>query len=88
MAEKLNETDARQGSRGRPVLLVLIAGIALIVIGYFVVGLIGYSTSPDGTLMAPQTLEAPTNSESAPQGDVVTPEEAEPATNEGVQVPG
>ncbi|MCK5931433.1 hypothetical protein SAMN06297251_102278 [Fulvimarina manganoxydans] len=88
MAEKLNETEARQGSRGRPVLLVLIAGVALIVIGYFVVGLIGYSTSPDGTLMEPQTLEAPSGEQTETQGDVVTPNESEPQTNDGVQVPG
>ena len=55
MVKKVSSTEARQGSRGRPVLLILIAGLFLIVVGYFIVGAIGYSTQPDGDTLEPDS---------------------------------
>ncbi|MDY8110270.1 hypothetical protein U0C82_14095 [Fulvimarina sp. 2208YS6-2-32] len=84
MADKLNETDARQGRTGRPILFVLIAGVALIVIGYIVVASIGVSTSPDGSsLEETEQLAAPEADGAAggeaATGELVSPSEAEPA---------
>ena len=65
MVKKVSSTEARQGSRGRPVLLILIAGLFLIVVGYFIVGAIGYSTQPDGDTLEPdstRTTSEQTNS--------------------------
>tara|TARA_R100000365_G_C2666562_1_gene17427 strand:+ start:201 stop:434 length:234 start_codon:yes stop_codon:yes gene_type:complete len=74
MVKKINSTDARQGGKGRPVLVILVVGLALIVIGYFVVGLIGYSTLPDGEALEPNTVRTESN-----QSDevLVTPQESQ-----------
>lgn len=85
MAKKLNETEAKQGRSGRPILIVLIAGVALIVIGYVLVAGIGIATAPDGSLEQTETLSAPDSTST--EGDVVTPEESEIEPSEGVNVP-
>ncbi|EAU43008.1 hypothetical protein FP2506_09201 [Fulvimarina pelagi HTCC2506] len=87
MVKKLNETDAKQGRTGRPILIVLIAGVALIVLGYMIVGSIGVATSPDGSLEQTDTIEAPASDTGASGSEVVTPEESDPQQNEGVTVP-
>ena len=74
MVKKVSSTEARQGSRGRPVLLILIAGLFLIVVGYFIVGAIGYSTQPDG-----DTLEPDSSRTTSEQTDsvVVSPQDSQ-----------
>ena len=78
MADKLKETQARQGSKGTPVLIVLACALALVVIGYFATGLIGYSNSPgdgmsDNGMQAAQRAPAA----AAPNGQtLVTPDQA------------
>jgi flagellar basal body-associated protein FliL len=76
MVKKVSSTEARQGSRGRPVLLILIAGLFLIVVGYFIVGAIGYSTQPDG-----DTLEPDSTRTTSEQSDsvVVSPQDSQTA---------
>ena len=87
MADKLNETDARQGRTGKPILFVLIAGVALIVIGYIVVASIGVANSPDGTLEETQQISAPGSATTEATGETVSPSEAQPMENEAVKVP-
>lgn len=74
MVKKVSSTEARQGSRGRPVLLILIAGLFLIVVGYFIVGAIGYSTQPDGDTLEPDS--ARTTSEQT-DSVVVSPQDSQ-----------
>ena len=74
MVKKVSSTDARQGSRGRPVLMVLIADLVLIVVGYFIVGAIGYSTQPDGAMLEPDSTR--TTSEQA-DSVVVSPQDSQ-----------
>ena len=74
MVKKVSSTDARQGSRGRPVLLILIAGLFLIVVGYLIVGAIGYSTQPDGDTLEPDSTR--TTSEQT-DSVVVSPQDSQ-----------
>lgn len=74
MVKKINPTDARQGGKGRPVLVILVVGLALIVIGYFVVGIIGYSTQPDGEALEPNTVRTESNKSDE---ILVTPQESQ-----------
>jgi len=74
MVKKVSSTEARQGSRGRPVLLILIAGLFLIVVGYFIVGAIGYSTQPDGDALEPDSTR--TTSEQT-DSVVVSPQDSQ-----------
>ncbi|MCD1643469.1 MAG: hypothetical protein ABJF67_03685 [Aurantimonas coralicida] len=74
MVKKVSSTEARQGSRGRPVLLILIAGLFLIVVGYFIVGAIGYSTQPDGDTLEPDSTR--TTSEQT-DSVVVSPQDSQ-----------
>ena len=67
MVKKVSSTEARQGSRGRPVLLILIAG-------YFIVGAIGYSTQPDGDTLEPDSTR--TTSEQT-DSVVVSPQDSQ-----------
>ncbi|MER0237609.1 hypothetical protein [Fulvimarina sp. MAC8] len=85
MAEKLKESDAKQGRSGRPILIVLIAGVALIVVGYLIVGAVGVSSSPDGSLEQTESIES--SDAPAADGEVVSPEESDPQENSGVNVP-
>tara|TARA_R100001086_G_scaffold96123_1_gene47790 strand:- start:290 stop:523 length:234 start_codon:yes stop_codon:yes gene_type:complete len=74
MVKKVSSTEARQGSRGRPVLLILMAGLFLIVVGYFIVGAIGYSTQPDGDTLEPDSTR--TTSEQT-DSVVVSPQDSQ-----------
>ena len=76
IVKKVSSTEARQGSRGRPVLLILIAGLFLIVVGYFIVGAIGYSTQPDGDTLEPDSTR--TTSEQT-DSVVVSPQDSQTA---------
>ena len=76
MVKTVSSTEARQGSRGRPVLLILIAGLFLIVVGYFIVGAIGYSTQPAGDTLEPDSTR--TTSEQT-DSVVVSPQDSQTA---------
>ncbi|MCQ0986544.1 hypothetical protein [Jiella marina] len=46
---KMNETEARQGQKGTPILMILVAGLALCAIVFVGLGLYGWAM-PDATL--------------------------------------
>ncbi len=47
MSEKMTPTEARQGRRGRPILIVMVISIALALVAWFFVGIYGETISPD-----------------------------------------
>ncbi|MCP1199743.1 hypothetical protein [Notoacmeibacter sp. MSK16QG-6] len=47
MSEKMTPTEARQGRRGRPILIVMLISIALALIVWFFVGIYGETIAPE-----------------------------------------
>ena len=78
MADKMGRTEARQGSKGTPVLIVLACALALVVIGYFATGLIGYSNHPGDGMSDNGMQAAPRSPAAAAPNDqtLVTPDQA------------
>lgn len=76
MDPNLRPTEARQGSKGRPVLIILLVALALIVIGYLLIGGIGTATSPDGDALETESTVSAPGAETGTDDVVVSPEPA------------
>ncbi|MCB8838171.1 hypothetical protein [Aurantimonas sp. VKM B-3413] len=87
MAKQTDSTNARQGSRGTPVLIVLIVALVLIVLGYLLTGWIGYSTQPDQSISTTETVGSGAPTTSASGTGEVTPSDQAPSTSETVVRP-
>ncbi|MEX6505579.1 hypothetical protein [Jiella sp. M17.18] len=81
MPKEMNSTSARQGSKGRPILIVLVAALALVIIGYLLTGWIGGATEPGDTVKQSQTVPNGTSDTSATGTNTgeVTPSTPAPA---------
>lgn len=79
---KIDPKDARQGSRGRPVLIVLVAALALALLAALFMGVFGAS-QPDENIGGPDAAgvetSAPPPEDGAAPGGTVTPGETPPA---------
>ncbi|GBU16177.1 MULTISPECIES: hypothetical protein [Methylobacterium] len=101
MAERLPETDARQGSKGKPMLFVLIT--SLLLLGIATAGLLTWqgtkspndyaSRSQDAARgevtgsVSGQPGSASTNSSNVPAGNPAYPSPAQPKTGAGTERP-
>lgn len=47
MSEKMTPTEARQGRRGRPILIIMLVSIALALVVWFFIGIYGEAISPE-----------------------------------------
>lgn len=65
MAEQLHGQEARQGSKGKPALMVLIASLALLAVA--IVGLMSWQGSKSGPDYASQTPAATQNPNASTQ---------------------
>ena len=74
MPDRLNPQEARQGKKGRPVLMVLIAGLILAALAWGAAELFGEASDP----------EQPANEEAAPDdaGNAPSTSETVPSTDE------
>lgn len=70
--EALGAEDARQGSRGMPVLIVLLAGLILAMLVWIPAEWWGNSIEPAGQ-------PAPVQSETGPSGTTTSPSQSDPA---------
>jgi hypothetical protein len=79
-AEQLSATEARQGRRGSPVLMVLIAGLVLAMLAWGAAEWWGESTAPpaEQTATPPAGDTTPANSNAAPTANPATPPAATP----------
>lgn len=89
MADRLNSTKARQGSKGTPVLIILIVALILIIGGYFVIGAVGYSTQPESSVGDTSAVSpaAPAESSSS-EGAEVSPSDGSAGGSPALEVPG
>lgn len=68
---KIDPTDARQGKKGRPILIVLIAGLALAIVAFIGMGMFGAS-QPDENIGGPQDAGISTQSAAPAEGGTGT----------------
>ena len=73
---KIDPNEARQAKKGKPVLIVLIAGLALAIIAFIGMGIYG-GTQPDENIGGAEqggiSTESAAPSEAAPAGATVDP---------------